>query len=58
MTMSFNSNEGKTGDGGGPQNIFESKSFQSRESALFDIKRALQKGEFRSFAEKGRDTDY
>ena len=31
--------------------------FQSIENALFDIKKELQKGHFRSFGEKGRAPD-
>ena len=31
--------------------------FQSKENAVFDVKMALKKGHFRSFAEKGRCPD-
>ena len=47
----------KGGRGCSPQKMFGATPFQSKKNALFDIKRALQKGHFRSFAEKGRDLD-
>ena len=39
------------------QNTFGATPFQPMENALCDIKRALQKGHVRSFAEKSRDSD-
>ena len=39
------------------QKIVGITSFTSKESTLFDIKWALQKGHFRSFAEEGRSRD-
>ena len=41
----------------GLQKILGSRPFQSEENFLFDIKRVLQKGHFRSFAERGRNPD-
>jgi len=41
-----------------PQKIFGTTTFLSEENALFDIKRALQKGHLRPFAEKGRVPDH
>jgi len=38
------------------QEVFGTTPFQTKESAIFDIERALQ-GDFRSFAEKGRGPD-
>ena len=37
--------------------IFGATPFQSKVNAFFDIKRALQKGNFRSFVENGRGPD-
>ena len=45
------------GGGGSLQKVFGTMPFQSKENTLFDIKRALQKGDFHSFAEKGRGLD-
>ena len=42
--------------GAKPLEIFEAAPFQSKKKALFDIKRAMQKGS-RSFAENGRGPD-
>ena len=55
----FDSNAGKmaAGGGGSLQKVFGTMPFQSKENTLFDIKRALQKGDFCSFAEKGRGAD-
>ena len=58
IAMPFNSNDGKTGNGGdAPRIFFGTTSFKSKESALFTIKKALQKGHFHSFAEKGSGPD-
>ena len=53
IAISFHSNE-KMGAGGKGTRNFCYQASQSKESAFFDIKRALQNGHFRSFAEKGR----
>ena len=55
--MSFSGKEGKTGAGGEPPRKFGQPRLSVFGSALFDIKRALQKGSFHSFAEKGRGPD-
>ena len=41
----------------GPRKIFKIMPFSSWENAFFDIERALQKWNFRSFAEKDWDRD-
>ena len=43
--------------GRNPQKIFCTTPFQSKENALFDIKRVLHTGHFRSFTEVGRHPD-
>ena len=48
-------NEGKFGSGQCPWKVFGTTTFQSKENALFDIERALQKRHFRSFADKDKD---
>ena len=55
--MFFSGKEGKTGAGGEPPRKFGRPLLSIFGRALFDIKRALQKGNFRSFAEKGRGPD-
>ena len=40
-----------------PWKTFGTTAFSSKKNALFDIRKALQKGCFRSFAEKGRSPD-
>ena len=58
IAMKFKGNEGILRAGGQKlQKIFGITSFQSRESALYDITSSLEKGHFRSFAEKGRVPD-
>ena len=44
--------------GESPQKVFGTTPFQFKENTLFDIKRAVQKGEVCSFAEKGRGPDH
>ena len=49
--------QGKKGTGGqAPEKLLEARFFHLRETP-FDIERALQKGHFCSFAEKGRGLD-
>ena len=57
MQCLLTAKKGKWGLGVKPQKMFGTTPFQSNEDALFDIKKALQKGHFGSFAEKGRDPE-
>ena len=57
IAMFFNGNEGKPVAGAKPPEKFWGHVFQSKESALVDLKRDSKKGHFRSFAERGKSPD-
>ena len=58
IANSFQGKEGKIGAWGKvPRKILVKQTFQSKENALFNIKRALQNRQFRCFAEKGKGPD-
>ena len=52
VAISFHCSERSVGVGAMPQKIFETTPFQSKENATFDVKRALQRGYFRSFLKR------
>ena len=53
IAVTFHSREGKSVVWGEPQEKSLATPCQPKDNALFDIERALQKGKFRSFTEKG-----
>ena len=58
IAISFHGNEGILRAGvEAPRKFLEPRLFKSKDSTLSDINGALQKGQFRSFAEKGRGPD-